>query len=80
MTETTKQMLKIIIKPTLHLKHKNIFWKDNTAKTLEPQIVKCNELKNLNEVLETDYDDKDKLANYMEKNKNWLRFENLWQH
>ncbi len=43
--------------------------KDNNAATLEPQIVKCNELKTLNSILECDKATKDDLTDYMQNNK-----------
>jgi predicted ATP-dependent endonuclease of OLD family len=42
---------------------------DENNKTLEPQIVKINEIEILNEVLETNYDTKEEIIEYMTKNK-----------
>lgn len=42
---------------------------DNSAKTLEPQIVKVNELGVLNNILGTSFSDKQALSDYMEANK-----------
>jgi predicted ATP-dependent endonuclease of OLD family len=42
---------------------------DNTAITLEPQLVKCNELTTLNEIFETTFTDKADLSKYMIDNK-----------
>lgn len=42
---------------------------DNTAKTLEPQIVKCNSLDVLNQVFDTNFSDAQSLTKYMTDNK-----------
>jgi putative ATP-dependent endonuclease of OLD family len=42
---------------------------DNSASTLEPQIVKCNDLATLNGIFETTFTDKDSLSAYMIENK-----------
>lgn len=42
---------------------------DNAAKTLEPQIIKCNNLAVLNKVFETAHKDLQSIAAYMEANK-----------
>lgn len=43
--------------------------RDNSARTLEPQIVKCNELEVLNNILNTALPNKDALSEYMTENK-----------
>lgn len=55
-----------------YLSHSNIkihFDKDDLAYTLEPQIVKCNDLRVLNKILEKSFGDKKSLLDYMEDNK-----------
>lgn len=42
---------------------------DDTAKTLEPQVVKCNSLDVLNEVFDTDYPNAQTITKYMTDNK-----------
>ncbi len=42
---------------------------DNSAPTLEPQLVKCNELEVLNKVLDKNFTEKGTIKDYMEKNK-----------
>jgi predicted ATP-dependent endonuclease of OLD family len=42
---------------------------DNSAKSLEPQLAKCNELQTLNEIFGTKHDDLAALISYMENNK-----------
>ena len=42
---------------------------DEQTPTLEPQIVKCNDLHSLNKVLGTNYADKDDLSQFMQKEK-----------
>ncbi len=43
--------------------------KDDSAKTLETQIVKCNEINILNKILGQSYKDKAQLSEYMQENK-----------
>jgi len=50
-------------------KIKIFYDKDNTANTLEPQIVKCNKLGVLNEILDVSFKDGDSLIKDMKKNK-----------
>lgn len=42
---------------------------DNSAPTLEPQIVKCNDIETLNGIFGTSFGDKDALSEYMIENK-----------
>lgn len=42
---------------------------DNSAPTLEPQIVKCNELATFNVIFETSFADKESMSGYMIENK-----------
>ncbi len=55
-----------------YMKHANIkicSSTNNDAKTLEPQIVAVNTLEKLNQILETSFENKEELAEYMENNK-----------
>jgi len=48
---------------------KIFFDKDNAARTLEPQIMKCNNRETLNSIYGTKYEDSESLGNYMAQNK-----------
>ncbi len=43
--------------------------KNDSLATLEPQIVECNDIANLNKIFNTDFHDKNEMINYMRDNK-----------